>query len=265
MSARPADLHVVIALSGGVDSSVAALELVRAGYRVSALFMKNWNEPAEDGRCRWEDDVADALEVCEKLDIPLNTVDLSQAYWDGVFADFLAEYSRGRTPNPDVLCNREIKFDVFLDAARVVEHKAVRFVGMQAEPSTYHLRIQRLGERWPKQDHAVNPFGVEPFGEHVHVQQVVVRTVFEPVSVSLARRGRRFSRNRGRVDRVLTQLVAHVRAVLDIYTKPDAGSACLAANVAHRGPDRPRYDVVRIHNGGQAVRDVIAAAVAFDV
>ena len=117
MSARPADLHVVIALSGGVDSSVAALELVRAGYQVSALFMKNWNEPAEDGRCRWEDDVADALEVCEKLDIPLNTVDLSQAYWDGVFADFLAEYSRGRTPNPDVLCNREVKFKAFLEAA----------------------------------------------------------------------------------------------------------------------------------------------------
>ncbi len=117
MSARPADLHVVIALSGGVDSSVAALELVRAGYQVSALFMKNWNEPAEDGRCRWEDDVADALEVCEKLDIPLNTVDLSQAYWDGVFADFLAEYARGRTPNPDVLCNREVKFKAFLEAA----------------------------------------------------------------------------------------------------------------------------------------------------
>jgi len=112
--------HVVVALSGGVDSSVAALELVRAGHRVSALFMKNWNEPLEDGRCRWEDDVADALEVCDALGIELNTVDLSQAYWDGVFSDFLAEYARGRTPNPDVLCNREVKFKAFLEHARAV-------------------------------------------------------------------------------------------------------------------------------------------------
>ncbi len=112
--------HIVVAISGGVDSSVAALELVRAGHRVSALFMKNWNEPLEDGRCRWEDDVADALEVCETLGIELNTVDLSQAYWDGVFSDFLAEYARGRTPNPDVLCNREVKFNAFLEHARAV-------------------------------------------------------------------------------------------------------------------------------------------------
>lgn len=112
--------HIVVAISGGVDSSVAALELVRAGHRVSALFMKNWNEPLEDGRCRWEDDVADALEVCETLGIELNTVDLSQAYWDGVFSDFLAEYARGRTPNPDVLCNREVKFKAFLEHARAV-------------------------------------------------------------------------------------------------------------------------------------------------
>ena len=124
-AAAPADTHVVVALSGGVDSSVTALELVRAGYRVSALFMKNWNEPADDGRCRWEDDVADALEVCEKLDIPLNTVDLSQAYWDGVFADFLSEYARGRTPNPDVLCNREVKFKAFLEAAEAIGGRVV--------------------------------------------------------------------------------------------------------------------------------------------
>ena len=116
--ARNTNPHVVVALSGGVDSSVACLRLREAGLRCSALFMKNWNEPTEDGHCRWEQDVDDCLEVCEKLDIPLNTIDLSKAYWDGVFEDFLAEYRRGRTPNPDVLCNREIKFKAFLDAAR---------------------------------------------------------------------------------------------------------------------------------------------------
>ncbi|MBK8958372.1 MAG: tRNA 2-thiouridine(34) synthase MnmA [Proteobacteria bacterium] len=112
------DPHVVVALSGGVDSSVAILRIREAGLRCSALFMKNWNEPTEDGHCRWEQDVDDCLEVCEKLDVPLNTIDLSKAYWDGVFEDFLAEYRRGRTPNPDVLCNREIKFKAFLEAAR---------------------------------------------------------------------------------------------------------------------------------------------------
>ena len=115
-----ADLHVVIAMSGGVDSSVAALSVKRAGLKCSALFMKNWNEPSDDGHCQWEDDVADALGVCERLDIPINTVDLSRTYWDTVFEDFLTQYQKGRTPNPDVLCNREIKFKAFLECAKAV-------------------------------------------------------------------------------------------------------------------------------------------------
>ena len=114
------DPHVVVAMSGGVDSSVAALLARRAGLRCTALFMKNWHEPTDTGQCHWEDDVADALAVCERLGIEINTVDLSAAYWEEVFADFLAEYRRGRTPNPDVLCNREIKFKAFLDEARAV-------------------------------------------------------------------------------------------------------------------------------------------------
>ncbi len=112
-----ADPHIVIAMSGGVDSSVAAALLKQSGYRVSAVFMKNWNEPAEDGHCLWEDDVGDVLSVCDKLDIEVNTVDLSKAYWDGVFEAFLDEYRRGRTPNPDVLCNREVKFKAFIEHA----------------------------------------------------------------------------------------------------------------------------------------------------
>lgn len=118
--ARNPSPHVVVALSGGVDSAVACLRLREAGVKCSALFMKNWNEPTADGRCRWEQDVEDCLDVCDALGIELNTIDLSKEYWDGVFADFLAEYRAGRTPNPDVLCNREIKFKAFLDAARSV-------------------------------------------------------------------------------------------------------------------------------------------------
>ena len=114
------DPHVVVAISGGVDSSVATLLLKESGLRISAIFMKNWNEPSEDGRCNWEDDVRDALDVCDRLDIPINTVDLSQAYWNEVFEDFVSQYRRGRTPNPDILCNREIKFKAFLEHARAV-------------------------------------------------------------------------------------------------------------------------------------------------
>ena len=79
--------------------------------------MKNWEDQSEDGACMWEADVEDAMHVCDKLEIPLNTVDLSADYWDRVFRNFLSEYKRGRTPNPDVLCNQEIKFKAFLEHA----------------------------------------------------------------------------------------------------------------------------------------------------
>lgn len=104
-------------MSGGVDSSVAALVLKEAGFNCSGLFMKNWDEVEDQGKCQWEEDVADALQVCDLLEIPLNTVDLSQDYWDLVFQDLLEGYKLGRTPNPDILCNREIKFKAFSDEA----------------------------------------------------------------------------------------------------------------------------------------------------
>lgn len=115
LRSRYSDPHVIVAISGGVDSAVTALLLKQAGLKITAIFMKNWNEPDEYGQCRWEEDVGDALDVCDKLEIPINTVDLSQSYWDGVFAEFLREYKLGRTPNPDILCNREVKFKAFVD------------------------------------------------------------------------------------------------------------------------------------------------------
>lgn len=104
---------VVVGMSGGVDSSVAALLLLRQGYRVIGLFMRNWEESDESGACTAEEDFADVERVCGKLGIPYYTADFSREYVDRVFSHFLEEYRAGRTPNPDVLCNREIKFGPF--------------------------------------------------------------------------------------------------------------------------------------------------------
>ncbi|HVJ63422.1 MAG TPA: tRNA 2-thiouridine(34) synthase MnmA [Tahibacter sp.] len=109
---------VIVGVSGGVDSSVAALLLKRAGRRVEAMFMKNWEDDGRFGECDADRDRLDALKVCASLDIPFHTRNFSGEYWDQVFTHFLAEYRAGRTPNPDVLCNREIKFRTFLDHAR---------------------------------------------------------------------------------------------------------------------------------------------------
>ena len=108
--------HVVLGLSGGVDSAVAAILLKDAGARVQALHMTNWED--DDAYCTAADDLQDARRVCEQLDIPLHHVNFSTQYRDRVFEYFLSEYRAGRTPNPDVLCNREIKFGVFRDYAK---------------------------------------------------------------------------------------------------------------------------------------------------
>ncbi len=111
--------RVIVGLSGGVDSSVAAYLLQQQGYEVIGLFMKNWHDDSLtlSDDCPWLEDSNDAMLVAEKLGIPFQTVDLSKQYKERIVDNMFAEYQRGRTPNPDVLCNREIKFDVFLDIA----------------------------------------------------------------------------------------------------------------------------------------------------
>jgi tRNA-uridine 2-sulfurtransferase len=108
---------IIVGMSGGVDSSVAALRLLQEGYPVEGLFMKNWEEDDSSDYCAAAADLADARAVCDRLAIPLHTVNFASEYWDRVFSHFLAEYRAGRTPNPDILCNREIKFRAFLDYA----------------------------------------------------------------------------------------------------------------------------------------------------
>ncbi|MDY0248756.1 MAG: tRNA 2-thiouridine(34) synthase MnmA [Pseudomonas sp.] len=113
----PSETRVIVGMSGGVDSSVAALLLIQQGYQVEGLFMKNWEEDDGTDYCTAKEDLADAQAVCDTLGIKLYTANFAAEYWDNVFEHFLAEYKAGRTPNPDILCNREIKFKAFLDYA----------------------------------------------------------------------------------------------------------------------------------------------------
>ncbi len=120
-------IKVILGMSGGVDSSVCAIKLLEQGYNVEAMFMRNWdsmlnndvlgNNTLNDDICPQEQDYKDAQAVCEKLDIKLHRVDFVKEYWDNVFEYFLEEYKRGRTPNPDIMCNKYIKFNAFLNKA----------------------------------------------------------------------------------------------------------------------------------------------------
>lgn len=115
--AENAKRKVICGMSGGVDSSVSAFILQQQGYQVEGLFMKNWEEDDDTDYCTAAADLADAQAVCDKLGIKLHKINFAAEYWDNVFEHFLAEYKAGRTPNPDILCNKEIKFKAFLEYA----------------------------------------------------------------------------------------------------------------------------------------------------
>ena len=131
--------RTIVGVSGGVDSSVAALRLVQSGEPIAGLFMQNWADDGS-GECRAEDDRRDAVAVCGRLGIPFHFRDFSSEYWAGVFEHFLAEYAAGRTPNPDVLCNREVKFKHFLDAAREL--------GADRIATGHYARVDQHNGRW---------------------------------------------------------------------------------------------------------------------
>lgn len=128
--------RVIVGLSGGVDSSVAALLLLEQGYQVEGLFMKNWEEDDTAEYCSAAVDLADAQSVADQLDIRLHTVNFASEYWEQVFTYFLQEYQAGRTPNPDIMCNKEIKFKAFLEFALDM--------GAEFIATGHYARTQRL-------------------------------------------------------------------------------------------------------------------------
>lgn len=132
--------RILVGLSGGVDSSVAALRLQEQGEDIAGLFMNNWEEDERQGPCRAEDDRKDAVALAAKLGIAFHSRNFSTEYWDRVFAHFLDEYRAGRTPNPDVLCNREIKFKTFLDTAHGLGYSHIA--------TGHYAQVGRNGNHW---------------------------------------------------------------------------------------------------------------------
>ncbi len=134
--------HIIIGLSGGVDSSVGALLLKQQGYQLTGVFMQNWEADLNDQNCSGAQDLSDARAVSDKLNIPLKTVNFAKEYWNKVFAYFLDELAAGRTPNPDILCNQEIKFKAFLNYALELGGEAIatgHYARIVPKGNQYHL------------------------------------------------------------------------------------------------------------------------------
>ncbi|TDO06868.1 MULTISPECIES: tRNA 2-thiouridine(34) synthase MnmA [Halomonas] len=166
---------VIVGMSGGVDSSVSALLLLEQGFDVEGLFMKNWDEDDGTEYCTAKADLADAEAVCKKLGIRLHTANFAAEYWDHVFEHFLAEYQAGRTPNPDILCNREIKFKVFLEYAEML--------GAEKIATGHYVRAGQLpqgsrGELRPRLLKGLDANKDQSYFLHAVPEAAIARTLF---------------------------------------------------------------------------------------
>src|SRR5881398_2411564 len=161
--------RIVVGMSGGVDSSVAALLLKRQGYDVVGLFMKNWEDDDDDEYCSTREDLIDAAAAADAIGIELEAVNFAAEYKDRVFAEFLREYSAGRTPNPDVLCNAEIKFKAFLDHALALGAKRIA--------TGHYARLRESAGRFELLK-AVDPSKDQSYFLHRLNQEQLARVVF---------------------------------------------------------------------------------------
>ena len=180
--------RVILGLSGGVDSAVAAVRLKGAGADVHALHMTNWED--DDGYCTAAEDLQDARDVCEQLDIPLHHANFARQYRDQVFEYFLDEYRKGRTPNPDVLCNREIKFGVFRDYAKRLGGDLLA-TGHYARTGTVdgHGALFKAADKNKDQSYFLHAVSAEAFAETVFplgdLQKVEVRLIARNAGLSI--------------------------------------------------------------------------------
>jgi tRNA-specific 2-thiouridylase len=225
--------RVILGLSGGVDSAVAAALLKDEGYDVHALHMTNWED--DDGYCTAAEDLQDARRVCEQLDIPLHHVNFASEYRDQVFEYFLDEYRKGRTPNPDVLCNREIKFGVFRDYAKRLGGDLL---------ATGHYARSGIVDGYGALFKGKDPNKDQSYFLHAVSAEALAETVF-PLGELVKGEVRRIARDRG----------------LDVYDKKDSTGICfigerpfrefLATYIpANPGPMRtPDGDTIGEHEG----------------
>ncbi len=191
---------IIVGMSGGVDSSVSAYLLLQRGYRVEGLFMKNWEEDDTEEYCSAAVDLADAQQVCDRLGIVLHTVNFSSEYWDNVFEHFLDEYRSGRTPNPDVMCNREIKFKAFLDHARVLGASRI---------ATGHYVRSRVGEHGYELLRGLDPNKDQSYFLYLLDQQQIANALF-PV---------------GELDKTAVREIAREQG-FDVFSKKDSTGIC---------------------------------------
>src|SRR5688572_17351426 len=162
-------MKIVVGLSGGVDSAVSALLLKRAGHDVLGLFMKNWEDDDDDEYCSTREDLVDAVSAAERIGIDVEAVNFAAEYRERVFASFLAEYRAGRTPNPDVLCNAEIKFKAFLDYALAQ--------GAECIATGHYARVEKREGRYLLLK-GIDPGKDQSYFLHRLNQEQLSRTVF---------------------------------------------------------------------------------------
>lgn len=189
----PSKVRVVVGMSGGVDSSVTALLLKRQGYDVIGVFMKNWDDTDEFGVCTAEEDAEDVRRVCDQIGIPYYTVNFEAEYYDKVFEYFLEEYRRGRTPNPDVMCNREIKFGEFLQKALELGADVIatgHYARVALENGTY--KLLRGVDNNKDQTYFLNALNQEQLSRAMfpigHLQKPEVRKIAEEAGLYTAKK-----------------------------------------------------------------------------
>ncbi|MBF0805506.1 MULTISPECIES: tRNA 2-thiouridine(34) synthase MnmA [unclassified Streptococcus] len=190
----PSKTRVVVGMSGGVDSSVTALLLKEQGYDVVGIFMKNWDDTDENGFCTATEDYKDVAAVADQIGIPYYSVNFEKEYWDRVFEYFLAEYRAGRTPNPDVMCNKEIKFKAFLDYAMELgaDYVATGHYAQIERDENGQVRMLRGKDQNKDQTYFLSQLSQEQLQKTMfplgHLEKAEVRRIAEEAGLATAKK-----------------------------------------------------------------------------